>query len=98
MKWVLIAAALICSVSAFAQTPQTRNVGSRPLLQTLAIGPTGCKLAGVVKVKKIWDGDCEIGRQIGKVAFSVRSERETGNGSELLPVLYRPGQLPAQLN
>jgi hypothetical protein len=52
----------------------------------------------VVKVKKIWDGDCEIGRQIGKVAFSVRSERETGNGSELLPVLYRPGQLPDQLN
>jgi hypothetical protein len=97
MKCVLIAAALICSVSAFAQTPQPRNVGSRPLLQTLAIGPTGCKLAGVVKVKKIWDGDCEIGRQIGKVAFSVRSG-ETGNGSELLPVLYRPGQLPAQLN
>ena len=59
MKWVLIAAAVLCSASAFAQNPKAPNVGSRPLLQISAKGQTGCKLVGTVKGTKLWAGNCE---------------------------------------
>ena len=50
---------MLCSTSAFAQTPKVPKVGSKPLVQMTPKGPTGCKLAGAVKGTKLWAGDCE---------------------------------------
>jgi hypothetical protein len=59
MKWILIFAAVLCLTSAFAQTPSAPKVGSRPLVQIMPKGPTGCKFVGTVKGTKLWAGDCE---------------------------------------
>jgi hypothetical protein len=50
---------MLCSTSAFAQTPKVPKVGSKPLVQITPKDPTGCKLVGTVKGTKLWAGECE---------------------------------------
>jgi hypothetical protein len=40
MRWILIFA-MLCSTSAFAQTPKVPKVGGKPLVQITSKGPTG---------------------------------------------------------
>src|SRR4051794_38882095 len=56
MKSFLIFAALLFSVSAFAQGAP--KVGTKPLVQVKPKGHVGCKLLGLVNGTKVWAGDC----------------------------------------
>jgi hypothetical protein len=56
---ILIFAAVLCLMSAFAQTSKAPKVGSRPSVPITPKGLTGCKLVGTVKGTKLWAGDCE---------------------------------------
>jgi hypothetical protein len=78
MKWILISAVILCSTSAFAQTPKVPKVGSRPLVQMTPKGPTGCKLVGTIKGTKLWAGDCE--------ASELRRSVPAAETNEPLPV------------
>jgi hypothetical protein len=84
MKWILIFA-MLCSSSAFAQTPKVPKVGSKTLVQVTPKGPTGCKLVGTVKGTKLWAGDCEASEFRGSTPAAETNEPPPAQTTGTIP-------------
>ena len=85
MKWILFLAAVLCSTSAFSQTPKAPMVGGKPLVHITPKGPTGCKLVGTVKGTKLWAGDCEVSELRRSVPAAETSESPPAQTTGTIP-------------
>jgi hypothetical protein len=83
MRVLLVLAAIIFSVTAFAQSAPPK-ISNKPLKPK---EPMGCKLVGTVKGTKLWAGDC-VASELRGAAPAEETKSLPERAIEVIP----PGQ------
>jgi hypothetical protein len=68
---ILLALAIIHSLSGYASAQTSTPKSGKPLKQATPSTSTGCKLVGTVKGTKIWSGDCVTAPELRGAAPSA---------------------------